>query len=285
MRKPKRRQRRPDPLASPRAVREVLERLRRRLPDIIPEKEKDLVALLRASLHAEKYPASETRRGRPARWAREELLRVMSALRALLGRGTWGRKEARTFVDHYLPLLSYPADVLGALEGGEVTLFEAEQLARLTPRRLGVGASSARSERTRLLRVHLESQEPCGRLRDRVSALLGESTAWGGAGAPVPSPDFPPEVLAAAAELEAELATAPAGPGGDGAAGEVDPGHLFFDHLRMIAEALREVRPEDLTDEVLDKLYASGDELLLILQRLRKHRQHIGSRLLIYPQS
>ena len=69
--------------------------------------------------------------------------------------------------------------------------------------------------------------------------------------------------------------------GGGEALGEADPGRLFVDQLRMIAEALREVRPEDLTDEVLERLYASGDELLLILQRLRKHRQHIGSRLLI----
>ena len=60
--------------------------------------------------------------------------------------------------------------------------------------------------------------------------------------------------------------------GGGEASGEADPGHIFFDYLRMIAEALREVRPEDLTNEVLERLYASGDELLLILQRVRKRR-------------
>ena len=76
-----------------------------------------------------------------------------------------------------------------------------------------------------------------------------------------------------AAALEAELATAPPGPGGDEAAGEVDPAHLFFDHLRLIAEALREVRPDELTDEVHERLYASGDELLLILQRAGKQRR------------
>ena len=90
-----------------------------------------------------------------------------------------GRKEARSFVDDYLPLLSFPQDVVGALEGGEVSLFEAEQLAPISPERLGASASSARSERTRLLRAHLESQEPCGRLRARPPALLGESAAGG----------------------------------------------------------------------------------------------------------
>ena len=214
-----------------------------------------MVALLGAALHAEKYPATDTRRGRPPRWPREELLGVISALRTVLGRGTWGRKEARTFVGHYLPLLAFPADVLGALEGGEVTLFEAEQLARLSPKRLGASASSARSERSRLLRAHLESREPCGRLRARVSALLGRSEAGRAPDSALPSPEFSPEVLGRGGQLEAELAAAGTGPGGGEAAGEVDPGHLFFDHLRMIAEALREVRPEDLTDEVVDKFY------------------------------
>ena len=254
-------------------MREVLGGLRRRLPDLIPEKEKDLVALLRAALHAEKYPASDTRQGRPARWPREELLRVMSLLRAVLGRGTGGRKDARTFVDHYLPLLSFPRDVVGALEGGEVTLFEAGQLARISPAKLGVSASAARSERSRLLRAHLDSREPCGRLRARVAALLGGSAGGGSAESPLPSPEFPPDVLSAAAQLEAELAAAGHGPGDGEAPGEADPGHLFFDHLRLIAEALREVRPEDLTDGVLERLYASGDEILLILQRVRKRQQ------------
>src|SRR4030095_5238879 len=100
-------------------------------------------ALLRSALHAETCPASATRRGRPVRWPREDLPRVASALRAILRRGTLGVKALRTFVGHYLPLLSFPADVVAALEGGEVSLFEAEQLARLTPLRLGASASAA----------------------------------------------------------------------------------------------------------------------------------------------
>jgi hypothetical protein len=276
MRKPKRRRRTPDPLASPQAVRQVLGQLRSRLPEIIPEKEKEIVALLRSALHTETCPAPATHRGRPLRWPRQELPRVASALKAVLGRGTWGQKELRTFVGHYLPLLSFPADVVAALEAGEVSLFEAEQLARLTPLRLGASASAARKQRVRLLRAHLDSREPCGRLRARVSALLDQSAEGGAPRQALPSPEFSPEILEAASGLEAELEAGAILPGAPEWSGEVDPGHIFFEHLRLIAEALREVRPEELTDEVLGRLYASGDEILLILQRARKQRHQPG---------
>ena len=88
MRATRRRQRTADPLASPEAVRSVVRRLRAALPGLIPPKEKELVRLLRAARHAQRYPATETRRGRPSKWGREQLLAVAARLGDILARET-----------------------------------------------------------------------------------------------------------------------------------------------------------------------------------------------------
>lgn len=131
-----RRWRRPDQLASAAAIERVLEHLRNSLPDIIPRSHKNLVALLNSvrGLHAR--PATETKRGRPGSFAREDLLRVDSRLRDLLSLET--SVGVRSFVGQYLPILEFPGDVRGALERNDINLFEARQLARLSARRLGV---------------------------------------------------------------------------------------------------------------------------------------------------
>src|SRR4051812_43027822 len=107
----RRRQRQPDSLASPAAVRAVLETVRSALPDIIPPTEKELLAMLRAARHAERYPATDSRRGRPSRFRRPDLLKVSAHLGVELTRGTSGRSVSMaSFVDHYLRILRFPAD-------------------------------------------------------------------------------------------------------------------------------------------------------------------------------
>ena len=88
MKATRRRPRKVDPLASPAAVRSVFVHLRSALPDLIPQKDKELVRLLRATRHARRYPATDTKRGRPGRWQREDLLRVGAHLDEILLRET-----------------------------------------------------------------------------------------------------------------------------------------------------------------------------------------------------
>jgi hypothetical protein len=64
-------------------------------------------------------------------------VKVGARLAQILDRETSGRLSVATFVDHYMRLLDFPADVMAALSKGEVNLFEAEQLARVTAARLG----------------------------------------------------------------------------------------------------------------------------------------------------
>ena len=93
--------------------------------------------MLRAARHAQRrYPVTDTKRGRPGKWKREELLKVAARLGDILDRETSSHICVASFVDHYLRLLDFPNDDIEALASGEINLLEAEQLARITPERL-----------------------------------------------------------------------------------------------------------------------------------------------------
>lgn len=246
----RRRRRHPDPLASARAVERLLEELRTSLPDLIPRSHKNLVALLNSVRGLYARPTTTAGRGRPSRFRREDLLRVDSGLRDLLSRET--SISVRSFVGQYLPIHVFPADVKEALERGAVNLFEAHQLARLTAKRLGSTESEACSHRRKLLDSHLAKQEPGSRLRLRVMEALGE----------LREPD-PVRTEMAAVEKTDELLEAD----------PLDSSHLFFEELRMIGRALREVSPEEVTDDDLAEIMPAVDQITLALQRIVRRRE------------
>lgn len=74
----------------------------------------------------------------------------------------------RSFVGLYLPISDFLREVWEALESGEVNPFEAQQLARLTAKKLGGTGSKARSLRKRLIKAHLLAQGFRRILRQRV---------------------------------------------------------------------------------------------------------------------
>src|SRR6185436_14824240 len=143
----RRRKRQPDPFASADWVHSIFANLKAVSPLLSSCKGKDLVKLARAVRHVERYSATDTRRGRPSRWPREDLVKVGLKLAQILDRETSGRISMATFVDHYLRLLDFPADVLMSLSKGDVNLFEAEQLARVTASRLEVSPAEAKRKR------------------------------------------------------------------------------------------------------------------------------------------
>jgi hypothetical protein len=88
MRAARRRLRQIAPLASPEAVRSVCRLLRERMPDTIPNSERQLEWFLYAVRHAGRRPVTDTKRGRPSRWPRENLFEAAAHLRAVLDRET-----------------------------------------------------------------------------------------------------------------------------------------------------------------------------------------------------
>jgi hypothetical protein len=252
-----RRQRKPDPLASLEAVQSVIGQLRISLPEIIPKRDKDLVRMLRAVRHISRYPATDTKRGRPGRWKREELLSVGSRLSAILERETSSHISLSSFVDHYLRLLDFPSDVLEALTRGEINLFEAEQLARITPERLKVSTIQAKIKRSELLSTHVQARLSGERLRLRVAELLRASSV----------------------ESEESLRNSPETDLED--FDPYDPTHLFWDQIKQLGFALRDIRREDVLDEEIDELLKASEPVMTILVRIQRRKERTTAKKMV----
>ena len=244
-------------MASLAALRSVIERLRSALPEVIPSQDKELVRLLRAARHAQRYPATDTKRGRPGKWKREELLGVAARLGDILDRETSSQISFASFVDHYLRLPSFPADVVKPLERGDINLFEAEQLARVTADRLGVASGSAKVTRAELLSSHLQTKASGSRLRQRVNEMLRASAAE--------SAETVTESAGALEDLE-----------------DFDPydsTHLFWEQLKQLGFAFREIRREDVFDEEIEELLKASEPILAILTKIRRRKEGAPKRL------
>lgn len=127
------------------------------------------------------------------------------------------------------------------------------QLARLTAERLGCSSQAARARRAELLRQHLAVQGSQTRLRGRVRELLGEAQA---------------EVVTAES-MAAVVAKA------DGLL-EIDPSdtrHMFWEEMKRIFFAMREVEPEDLDEEMMDDFLKAMDYVSNVLHRIEKRRR------------
>jgi len=254
----RRRTRRRDPLASAQSVEAVLNSLRSALPDLIPRSHKNLSSLLNSVRGLYMRQPSETKRGRPARYTREQLLRVDSAMRELLARETG--IGVRSFVGQYLPILEFPKDVQEALERGDINLFEAHQLARLTARKLGGSEGEARTLRRKLLEAHLLAQGSGTLLRARVKEALGE----------LREPDPTETELLAVGKADELLEADP-----------LDASHLFFEELRMISRALREIGPAEVTDEDLSEIMPAVDQITLTLQKIARRKEREQAKKLV----
>jgi len=252
MRATRRRSRRVDPLVSTSAVQAVLDQLRISLPDIIPRSQRNFLSMLQSVRRLYARSATDTKRGRPSRFSREELLKVDTQLQLILRRET--SIAVRSFVGQYLPILEFPRDIREPLERGEINLFEAHQLARLTARRLGVTDAEARSHRRKLLEAHLRAQGSGARLRERVKEALGE----------IREPSTIETEIVAVGKADELLEADP-----------LDSTHLFFEELRRIGRALRQIEPEDLNEADMDIVMPVLDQLSTVLYQIeeRKKRQ------------
>jgi hypothetical protein len=142
--------------------------------------------------------------------------------------------------------------VIGSLENGDINLFEAEQLVRVTGERLRITAGQAKRTRAEILSSHLQTKASGSRLRQRVNELLRSS--------------------AAEAEKGSEGDVAP----GSEDLEDFDPydsTHLFWEQLKQLGFAFREIRREDVTDEEVEELLKASEPILAILSRIQRRRE------------
>jgi hypothetical protein len=177
---------------------------------------------------------------------------VAAQLGDILDRETSSHISFASFVDHYLRLLNFPSDVIEALENGHINLFEAEQLARVTGGRLRTTAGQARRTRAELLSSHLQTKASGSRLRQRVNELLRASVTETREGSDNES----------AAELEDLEDFDP-----------YDSTHLFWEQLKQLGFAFREIRREDVTDEEIEELLKASEPILAILSRIQRRKE------------
>lgn len=207
---------------------------------------------LYAVRHVERRPATDTKRGRPSRWPREKLMEAASQLRGILQRETSGRVSVNSFIGQYISILQFPSDVTDALCSGRINLQEAAQLARITPERLNCSPRSAREHRVEVLQSHLAVQGSQTRLRARVKELLGETK----------QPEISEGLTTVVTRVDELLEVDPA-----------DTRHMFWEEMKRLFFAMREIEPDDLDEETMDEFLQAMDQISNVLYRIEKRRQ------------
>jgi hypothetical protein len=252
-----RRERKQDPLAEAGEIRRMLDRFREAGPRLFPNQEKQLIKMLRAARHIERRPATETLRGRPGQFDRQKLLQAAALAGQVLERETSGRVSFGHFVDHYLRVPGLPRDVAKRLASGEINLSEAFELAKLNPRRLACDTVEAAARRTAVLEQHLSKKGATAALRARVAEILDP----GDTDEQLSLQHTDEESLRVAAEIDeyAELE-------------DFDARHLFFEELKRILIALKELEPEDVTPALLDEFLSVNDRLWGVIGKMQKRR-------------
>jgi hypothetical protein len=270
MKATRRRTRRPDPLASRAAIRGLIDELREALPEQIPSSDRQLLSLLRAAVYAERHPELRSRKGRKSIWKDYQLIIAAQTMREMLDRGTH-QVSLRSFVEHYLLIPGFPDDVARALESGEINLFEAEQLARLSPSQTGIAGETLKRRRQQLLRTHLQSAESGVRLKARVDDLLSHYRDSGAARETrSEAARHSDQVLSAAKQLEAELEEAAETP--ENPIAGIGPEHFFYEYLQIIAAMMREINPDEIAEPTLDRLMALSEQLIRQLNAIYKQQ-------------
>ncbi len=244
----RRRTRRADPLASPEAVRDVLDKLRDQCPDVLPKSEPQLVRMLESARHSERRGTVAETRGRPRRWPRDDVALVSRKLKAVLRRETAGRVSLSSFISLYLPILRYPADVTAALAREEINIREASYLARLTPERLKCKAREARQARVEMAKAHALTHGSQSSLRLRVKVILGEMHKGS---------LNPAEV--GRQKADALLMKNPH-----------DPRHLFYEEVQRLTDAMDQIEAEELNGESLGEILRQIDKLFNMLRRIKR---------------
>ncbi len=199
----------------------------------------------------ETYSATDTKRGRPTKFERELLDDVRLHLKAILSRETGDRISIQTFVGHYLPILDWPENVVTALARGDPSRLEAAQVARLTADRLGVKQREAVKIRDEIISNHVRSEGSQTALREKVREALGELTIVSS------------EKMTEAVERVDDLL-------------RVDPEdrrHLFYEQMKDFFFALRDIRPEEIDDAMLDLMTRRADELMEVVHSIQLKRK------------
>jgi hypothetical protein len=217
------------------------------MPELVLDNEQQTIRILRAAKHASRSTKVDSKRGRPSRWSRSDLLKVTTRVNAIL-RSKGVSIGLVSFVDYYLRILDFPPDVVVALQSGEINLYESQQLARIHSRVNGWSAAEARRIRASLLSTHLQGGLSGRRLQERVVNTLNAQL------------QRPTGTAASTTDIRDQ----------DEEFDLSDTSHLFWDELRLLDTAYREITKEDLTEDLLEELLHASEKVWRIIGKIKK---------------
>ncbi len=152
-------------------------------------------------------------------------------------------------------MLDFPSDIVDIIARGDINLFETEQLARLTPQRLGVPPQK------RVVYGPTYLAATCRRGGPVRVCMRGSKSCSGSPAQPCLQPTGIQRPLAARIELEDF--------------DPHDPTHLFYDEIKRLGFALKEITPADLTDDLLDEYLRASEPLWSVLAKIQKRKQPV----------
>jgi hypothetical protein len=260
-----RRRRLGDPFASPKKIERLLDQLINALGsqlssyidlDTVRGKNYEpVVQLLQAASNfVRSQSGAKTYLGKPSRFPRELLSHVIEAMSRILNRESQGRISFRTFTDNNLRVLGCPDDIKHLLEDGEITLFEALQLKRLSSESLSVSQAQARAVRGEFLARCRRERWIAHRLRREIDMKLGKRMLGVENLAAAGSASEPNDNLAADLNYLSPLRE----------------DSLVSQQLALMMDLLQAVDTDNIEKADLDKLLYSIDEVLLQIQRIRR---------------
>jgi hypothetical protein len=60
-----------------------------------------------------------------------------------------------------------------------------------------------------------------------------------------------------------------------------DPTHLFWDQIKQLGFALRDIRREDVMDEEIDELLKASEPVLTVLARIQRRKERVAVKKLV----
>ncbi|MCA1626295.1 MAG: hypothetical protein LC778_21400 [Acidobacteria bacterium] len=127
--------------------------------------------------------------------------------------------------------------------------------------RLDCTLAQARSTRREVLQAHLWMRGSQNQLRARVKEILGETIKVSSEG-----------MAQAVAKVDELLEIDPA-----------DQRHFFYEEMKRLFYAMREVEPEDLDDEVIERFMAVADDMSNVLHSIDLKRRQREAKPLKFP--
>lgn len=252
----RRRQRTPHPIARVEVVRAILADVRTCFATLPLKQDASVIKFLRAALHSATKEPTYSGSGRPPRWSRETLRAVPSLVESCLRNRGADDLSFSSFVKHYCPLLTFPSDVLTALEADQITLFEAEQLARVVPGRFGLESErEAKQKRKELMIAHLRSHGTSNALRQRISHPQNINAAKDTLKSLTPDQSGAAEIQREIDEYAEQLE-------------KMDYTFLFVDELTYIVQHMLQIDAAKLADTDVDRLLAKLDDVVTVVREL-----------------